>query len=62
MKASQIIKLISIVSIIAASTCAVCIFCEKKFRKNYITVSYYFLYKEVDRHGNQIHKSSRIKG
>ena len=39
MKASQIIKLISIVSIIAASTCAVCIFCEKKFRKNYITVS-----------------------
>ena len=39
MKASQIIKLISIVSIIAASTCEVCIFCEKKFRKNYITVS-----------------------
>ena len=39
MKASQIIKLITIIVVIAASVGAVCVCCEKRFRKNYNTVS-----------------------
>lgn len=39
MKACRIIKLCAFITVVVASVCAVCVYCDKRFRKTYITVS-----------------------